>query len=128
MANHGGAVINISSTAGRDVAPGFAAYGTAKAALSYLTRELAQDFAPKIRVNAISAGAVQTTAMISLLSKNVIDELAAKTPLGRLGEVEDVAACALYLASPAASFVTGEVYGVDGGITAPLIMTDRVKL
>ena len=110
-----GAVINVSSSAGREVAPGFAAYGTAKAALSYLTRQLAQDFAPRVRVNAIAVGATQTEALDSVLTPELRKRMIELTPLGRLGSVEDIAACALYLASPAASFVTGEVLGVSGG-------------
>jgi 7-alpha-hydroxysteroid dehydrogenase len=112
-----GAVINISSVAGREVGPGFAAYGTAKAALSFLTRELAQDFAPKVRVNAIAVGSIETDALGTILNDEIRERMVALTPLGRLGQVEDIAACALYLASPAASYVTGEIYGVNGGLT-----------
>ncbi len=113
----GGAVINISSVAGRWNAAGFATYGTVKAALSFLTRQLAQDFAPKVRVNAIAVGSVRTAALGTILNDEIEKIMVDKTPLGRLGEVEDIAACALFLASPAASYVTGEVYGVNGGLT-----------
>jgi len=114
----GGSVINISSVAGRHNAPGFVAYGTAKAALSFMTRELAQDFAPKVRVNAIAVGSVETEAPGTILDDRTRQLMIDKTPLGRLGQVEDIAACALFLASPAASYVTGEIYGVNGGLAA----------
>ncbi len=113
-----GAVVNISSVAGRIPSPGFVAYGTAKAALAYMTQELAQDFAPKVRVNAIAVGSVETAALATILNDETRKEMIDRPPLGRLGQVEDIAACALYLASPAASYVTGEIYGVTGGLTA----------
>ena len=102
--------------AGRLHSAGFAAYGTAKAALSFLTRQLAQDFAPKVRVNAIAVGSIRTDALGTILNDKVEKMMVDKTPMGRLGEVEDISACALYLASPAASFVTGKIYGVNGGL------------
>ena len=111
-----GAVVNVSSVAGRHHSAGFAAYGTAKAALSFLTQNLAQDFAPKVRVNAIAVGSIKTEALGSVLTPEIEQQMIEMTPMGRLGEVEDIAACALYLASPAASYVTGEIYGVNGGL------------
>jgi 7-alpha-hydroxysteroid dehydrogenase len=113
-----GAVVNVSSVAGRHHAPGFAAYGTAKAALSFLTQNLAQEFAPKVRVNAIAVGSIRTDSLATVLTPEIEREMVELTPLGRLGQVEDIAACALYLASPAASYVTGEIYGVNGGLVA----------
>jgi 7-alpha-hydroxysteroid dehydrogenase len=111
-----GAIVNISSVAGRLHSSGFAAYGTAKAALSFLTEQLAQDFAPKVRVNAIAVGSIRTDALGTILNDKVEKMMVGMTPMARLGEVEDIAACALYLASPAASFVTGEIYGCNGGL------------
>jgi len=122
-----GAVINISSVAGRHISPGFAAYGTAKAALSYLTQELAQDFAPKVRVNAIAVGSTVTSALATVLNDEIEKTMVDLTPMGRLGTVEDIAACALYLASPAASYVTGEIYGVNGGLTRLNMDMPRAK-
>ncbi|MEM7409367.1 MAG: SDR family oxidoreductase [Myxococcota bacterium] len=112
-----GCVVNISSVAGRWNAAGFAAYGTAKSALSFLTRQLAQDFAPKVRVNAIAVGSIKTEALGTILNDDLEQAMVKMTPMDRLGEVEDISACALYLASPAASYVTGEIYGVNGGLT-----------
>ncbi len=111
-----GSVVNISSVAGRETSPGFVAYGTAKAALSFMTRELAQDFAPRVRVNGIAVGSVETEALGAVLTDEIREEMIRLTPMARLGQVEDVAACALYLASPAAGYVTGEIYGVNGGL------------
>ncbi len=124
----GGAVVNISSVAGRHNSPGFVAYGTAKAALSFMTQELAQDFAPKVRVNAIAVGSVETEALGTILDDRTRQIMIDKTPLARLGQVEDIAACALFLASPASSYVTGEIYGVNGGLVALNFDMPRSKL
>jgi 7-alpha-hydroxysteroid dehydrogenase len=106
----------------RMVETGFAAYGAAKAALNFLTRVFAAEFAPKVRVNAIEVGGVATSALETVLaSPEVRRQLERNTPMQRIGAVEDVAACALYLASPAASWVTGKVFAVDGGVEAPAI-------
>jgi len=124
-----GAIVNISSRAGSMVQPGFAAYGTAKAALSFLTRNLASEFAPKVRVNAIEVGSVATSALDYVASdENIRNEMIANTPMRRLGEVEDVAACVLYLASAAGSWVTGKVFQVDGGIEHPQLTIPTTPL
>ncbi len=112
-----GSVINISSTIGRLRDRGFVAYGTAKAALTHMSRLMAADLAPKIRVNAIAVGSIATSALETVLTDDSIrNEMVSGTPLKRLGEADDIALCALYLASPAASFVTGKVFEVDGGL------------
>ena len=116
----GGAVVNISSAVGRLTGRGYAAYGTAKAALSHLTRLLASDLAPRIRVNAIAVGATATSALeIVLTNEELHDAMVATTPLQRLGEVEDISIAVLYLASAAGGFLTGKVLEVDGGIEQP---------
>jgi 7-alpha-hydroxysteroid dehydrogenase len=114
-AKGGGAVVNISSAAGRLVQPNFAAYGTAKAALSFLTKNLGAELAPDVRVNAIAVGSVATSALLPWLDERTRMAMEEQTPLKRLGEVEDIALMALYLASPASSWVTGKVFEVDGG-------------
>lgn len=117
LAGGGGAIVNISSTMGRVRDRGYAAYGTAKAGLAHLTRLLAADLAPLIRVNAIAVGSVATSALEIVIDDEVMrTEMIDKTPLGRLGLPEDIAAAALYLASPAGDFVTGKVLEVDGGL------------
>ena len=119
LATGGGSIVNISSAMGRLRDRGFAAYGTAKAALAHLTRLMAIDCSPRIRVNAIAVGSVATSALEVVLTDDAIrNEMIDKTPLKRLGEVEDIAIGALYLASDASSFVTGKLLEIDGGIEA----------
>ena len=115
--NGGGSVINISSVAGQFPSPSFAAYGTAKSALSFITRELAEEFAPKVRVNAIGVGSTRTEALKTVLNDDIEKHMVDLTPMARLGEVEDIALGALYLASPAGSYITGEILGINGGLT-----------
>jgi 7-alpha-hydroxysteroid dehydrogenase len=116
----GGSVVNISSSMGRLTARGYAAYGTAKGALSHMTRLLAMDLAPRIRVNGVAVGSTATSALDIVLSNDELREtMIAQTPLKRLGEVDDIALAVLYLASPAGSFLTGKLLEVDGGIETP---------
>ena len=115
----GGAVVNISSGLSWMVEKGFVAYGTAKAALCHMTRLLAYEFAPRVRVNALAVGAVATDALLPFLANEELKtKLESGTPMQRLGTPEDIALAALYLASPAGSWVTGKVYEVDGGTVA----------
>jgi len=111
----GGAILNISSAAGRIIRGGFVAYGTAKAALSFMTRQLAAEFAPRVRVNALAVGAVETSALRPFLTDEIREKMEAMTPMRRIGTVDDVALAALWLCSPAGSWVTGKVVEVDGG-------------
>jgi 7-alpha-hydroxysteroid dehydrogenase len=113
-----GVVVNISSGASQAAVGGLVAYGAAKAGLNQMTRILAQEFAPKVRVNAIVVGQILTPGAASVLSKETLAQAAANIPMGRLGDVRDIAGCALYLASPASSWVTGRVVEVDGGADA----------
>jgi 7-alpha-hydroxysteroid dehydrogenase len=116
-AKDGGSVVNISSAMSYMVDPGFVAYGTAKAALSHMTRLLACEWAPKIRVNALAVGATETEALGMFLNAmpEIRQTMIDMTPMGRLGTPEDIALAVLYLASPAGSWVTGKVFEVDGG-------------
>jgi 7-alpha-hydroxysteroid dehydrogenase len=115
LRTHGGAILNISSAAGRIVRGGFVAYGTAKAALSFMTRQLAAELAPEVRVNALAVGAVHTSALAPFLTDELRARMEAMTPMRRLGTVEDIALAALWLCSPAGGWVTGKVVEVDGG-------------
>ncbi len=115
LAHDGGVVLNVSSAAGRIVRKGFVAYGTAKAALSFMTRQLAAEFAPRVRVNALAVGAVETAALRPFLTDGIRRQMEAMTPMRRIGSVEDVALAALWLCSPAGDWVTGKVVEVDGG-------------
>jgi 7-alpha-hydroxysteroid dehydrogenase len=116
----GGSIINITSTMGRLAGRGFAAYGTAKAALSHYTRLSALDLCPRIRVNAIAPGSILTSALDVVASNDDLRAPMEKaTPLRRLGDPLDIAAAAVYLASPAGNFLTGKTLEVDGGLTFP---------
>ncbi|MBM4202961.1 MAG: glucose 1-dehydrogenase [Gammaproteobacteria bacterium] len=114
-----GSIINITSGAGTGPVPGSAHYGAAKAGTNSLTWTLAAEFAPKIRVNAVAPGAIPTEVMLKAIGKTErqLDEVLAewKIPLGRLGKPEDIAAACVYLASDAASWVSGEIIRVGGG-------------
>ena len=112
-----GAVVNISSVIGRLRDRGFVGYGTAKAALNHMTRLLAADLAPKVRVNAIGVGSTATSALETVLTNDELRETMEQgTPLRRLGTPEDIALGALFLASPAASWVTGQIWDISGGL------------
>jgi len=112
----GASIVNIASMAGVHASRGFVAYGTAKAAMIQLTRTLAADLAPKIRVNAVAPGATRTAALESVLTDDLRARMVRNTPMKRLGEVDDIAAAVLYLASAAGSYVTGQTLAVAGGI------------
>lgn len=116
----GGSIINVTSAVGRLPGRAYAAYGTAKAALAHYTRLAAMDLNPRIRVNGIAPGAIHTSALdIVAADDGMRSAVESTTPLKRLGEPADIAAAALYLASPAGAYVTGKVLEVDGGIIAP---------
>jgi 7-alpha-hydroxysteroid dehydrogenase len=112
----GGAVLNISSMAGENRNTRMASYGSSKAAVNHLTRNIAFDLGPrKIRVNAIAPGAIRTDALASVLTPQVEAAMLRHTPLGRLGEPDDIANAALFLCSRAASWISGQVLTVSGG-------------
>jgi len=114
----GGAIVNISSGMAHLVESGFVAYGTAKAALAHMTRLMAHELAPHVRVNALAVGATLTDALGMFLTEEIQQQMCDLTPMGRLGTVEDIAQAALYLASPASSWMTGKVLEIDGGTVA----------
>ena len=112
---HEGCIVNVSSMWGLRGASCEVTYSATKAALIGFTRSLASELAPThIRVNCVAPGVINTD-MLSALPDGVLPQLAEETPLRRIGEPEDIAAAVRYLASPAASFVTGQVLTVDGG-------------
>jgi 7-alpha-hydroxysteroid dehydrogenase len=116
----GGAVVNISSVMGRVSGRGYLAYGTAKAALAHYTRLAARDLAPRIRVNAIGVGSVETSALEFVLTDDATrTAMEQATPLQRIGDPDDIAATALFLASPASAYLTGKVVEADGGLDQP---------
>ena len=115
LAGGGGSIVNISSAAGRLPIPGFVAYATAKAAMAHMTRVLAHELAPRVRVNAIAVGATLTSALEPFLDDAARARMESLTPLRTLGEVDDIATAVLYLASPASRWVTGKIFEIDGG-------------
>ena len=118
----GGSVVNISSVMGRVSGRGYLAYGTVKAALAHMTRLMAADCSPRIRVNAIAVGAVATSALDIVMSNDELrSQMEAATPLGRIGDPREIAAGVLYLASAAGAFITGKVLEIDGGTETPTL-------
>jgi 7-alpha-hydroxysteroid dehydrogenase len=117
-----GSVVNISSVMGRITGRGYLAYGTTKAAFAHYTRLAAVDLAPRVRVNAIAAGSVATSALEFVIGDEAIRrQMEEKTPLGRIGEPEEIAATVVFLTSPAGGFITGRVLEVDGGTEQPTL-------
>lgn len=111
-----GAILNISSMAGDNKNARMASYGSSKAAVNHLTRNIAFDLGSKnIRVNAIAPGAIKTQALASVLTPNIENSMLKHTPLGRLGEADDIAYAALFLCSDASSWISGQVLTVSGG-------------
>ncbi|MFI9469109.1 SDR family oxidoreductase [Streptomyces sp. NPDC052492] len=113
--DNGGAIVNIASVAGIAPSPFIAAYGVSKAALINLTQQLAHEFAPRVRVNAI-APAVVKTKFAQALYEGREAEAAASYPLGRLGVPSDIGGAAAFLTSDQSDWVTGQTLVVDGGI------------
>ncbi len=119
----GGVIVNIASVSGTRPSPGTAAYGAAKAGLINLTRSLAVEWAPKVRVNAVTAGLIRTEqAHLHYGDDEGVAAVGATVPLGRMGEPSDVGDACLFLASPMASYVSGANLVVDGGGENPAFL------
>jgi NAD(P)-dependent dehydrogenase (short-subunit alcohol dehydrogenase family) len=122
----GGVIVNIGSLAGQRPSPGSAAYGAAKAGLAQLTRTLAMEWAPKVRVNMVTVGYLETeSAAAHYGGADGIAAVGKAMPMGRMVHPEDVAKAVLWLASDAAAFVTGADIAVDGGGEPPTFLTTR---
>ncbi|MBV8981048.1 MAG: SDR family oxidoreductase [Acidimicrobiia bacterium] len=115
MQGHGGSVVNIASIGGMHYGSLIGIYDTTKAAVIYLTKHLAAELSPQVRVNAIAPGLVKTDFAKALYESGE-EAVANMMPLKRLGVPEDISPAAVFLASDAASWVTGEVLVVDGGM------------
>jgi 7-alpha-hydroxysteroid dehydrogenase len=112
----GGAIVNISSMSGENKNQRMASYGSSKAAVNHLTRNIAFDLGPKnIRVNAIAPGATRTHALSTVLTPEIEQRMLTHTPLKRLGEPSDMANAALFLCAPASNWISGQILTVSGG-------------
>ncbi|ANZ41055.1 short chain dehydrogenase [Lentzea guizhouensis] len=119
----GGSIVMVSSISGRRPSPGTAAYGAAKAGLENLTASLAVEWAPRVRVNALAVGLVRTEqSHLHYGDEAGIEAVARTVPLGRLATPDEVGACAVFLASPLASYVTGATLPVHGGGEVPAFL------
>lgn len=116
LGEHGGVIVNMGSVAGLGVSPGIGMYGVSKAAVINLTKQLAAELGPGVRVNAV-APAVVKTKFASMLYEGREDEVAAQYALKRLGVPDDVAGAVAFLASDDASWITGQTLVLDGGVT-----------
>jgi NAD(P)-dependent dehydrogenase (short-subunit alcohol dehydrogenase family) len=114
MKEHGGAVLNITSVGGELPTPNIGYYNTTKAALGFMTRQLAAELAPMIRVNAIAPGLVETD-MMAAIPEDERRALLAEIPMGRFGKPEEIAVAAAFLVSEHAAWLTGQVIAIDGG-------------
>jgi len=116
----GGSIVMVSSVSGRRPSPGTAAYGAAKAGLDGLAASLAVEWAPKVRVNCVSAGMIHTEQSHLFYGDEAgIAAVGATVPMGRLAEPDDIAGVCLFLASPLARYVSGESIVVHGGGERP---------
>jgi NAD(P)-dependent dehydrogenase (short-subunit alcohol dehydrogenase family) len=114
MQEHGGVVLNVASIGGMRAGESIGWYNVTKAAVIHLTTQLARELAPKVRVNALAPGLVKTD-MARALWEPAEEAIAKRTPLRRLGEPQDIANAALFLASDASSWITGQTLAIDGG-------------
>ncbi|WP_291115642.1 glucose 1-dehydrogenase [Empedobacter sp. UBA7248] len=110
-----GSIINMSSMASINKSPAISAYASSKAAINHMTRNLAFDFGPEIRINAVGPGAIRTQALETVLTPEIEKTMLKHTPLERLGEPEDIAGAVLYFAAPVSVWVSGQVLFVNGG-------------
>ena len=115
MKANGGSVLNIASVGGYGTSPILGVYDVTKAALIHMTKQLAAELSPKVRVNALAPGLVKTDFAKALWEGDKGVEVAMAYPLKRLGEVEDVAAAALFLVAVTGSWITGQTWVLDGG-------------
>ena len=114
MGEHGGVVVNMASIGGMGFEANLGLYNASKAALIHLTKQMALELSPKVRVNAVAPGVVRTK-LAEALWKEHEAQLTSATALARIGEPEDIGSVVAFLASDAASWVTGETFVIDGG-------------
>lgn len=110
-----GSIVNISSMSSINKSPAMSGYASSKAALNHMVANLAHDFGPHIRINAVGPGAIRTAALETVMTPVIEKTMLAHTPLQRLGEAEDIANAVLFFASPMSSWVSGQILFVNGG-------------
>lgn len=110
-----GSIINITSMSSVNKSPNMSAYAASKAAMNHMTTNLAMDFGPEVRINAVGPGATKTAALASVLTPEIEAKMLAHTPIKRLGEVSDIAGAVLYFAAPISEWVSGQIMFVNGG-------------
>lgn len=110
-----GSIINITSMSSINKSPNMSAYSSSKAALNHMTCNLAHDFGPEVRINAVGPGATKTAALASVLTPEIEKTMLAHTPIKRLGESSDIAGAVLYFAAPVSEWVSGQILFVNGG-------------
>ena len=116
MREHGGSIVNIASTGGLRPGLGLGVYRISKAAVVFMTRQLAREIGGNVRVNAVAPGLIKTRFAEALWANDeILQRILEPNPMGRIGTIEEVANAVLFLASYAASYVNGEVMVVDGG-------------
>ncbi|MGQ4616873.1 SDR family oxidoreductase [Nocardia sp. R7R-8] len=121
--DEGGSIVNISSVSGHRPSPGTAAYGAAKAGLDSLTGSLAVEWAPKVRVNSLVVGPVDTeSSRLHYGDRDGVDAVGRTIPLGRMARPEEVGRCAVFLVSPLAAYVSGATLLVHGGGERPAFL------
>ena len=116
-----GSIVNISSMSSINSSPDMSAYASSKAAINHMTANLAFDFAPEVRINAIAPGAIETQALASVLTPEIKERMLARTPLKRLGKAEDIAGAVLFLAAPVSAWITGQVLSSTAAVNKPWI-------
>ena len=109
-----GSIVNITSMGSINRSPNMSAYASSKAALNHMTANLAMDFGPDVRINAVGPGAVETQALASVLTPEIEIKMLEHTPIKRLGEIEDIAGAVLFFAAPISSWITGQMLFVNG--------------
>ncbi len=116
MEAHGGSIVNVASTGGLRPGLGLGVYRVSKAAVVFMTRQLAREIGGNVRVNAVAPGLIKTRFAEALwANEEVLDRILAPNPMKRIGTIEEVANAVLFLVSDAASYINGEVMVVDGG-------------
>ncbi len=128
MKNHGGVIVNMASVARESVEVSYGFYGATKAAVARITQQMAAELGPGVRANAVAPGWIHTPRLQPLVDQHK-EELEAALPLGRLGVPDDVARVVVFLASDAASYITGQVISIDGGrLVTPGPMSQILQL